>query len=91
MVFTELYLFKFPRPGVFTVGGDSFHNDLNSTELISLRHLDFFFPLELFKYYLCENSKNKVGEQTNEQRQQQQPKKKKTTTTDKPQRKINAV
>lgn len=42
MVFTEMYLFKFPRPDLFLVVSDFFFTiDLHSTELISLRRLDF--------------------------------------------------
>lgn len=50
MDFTEMDLFKFPKPVIFPVVGDFFFSvDFNSTEIISLRHSDFFF-LKSFKY-----------------------------------------
>lgn len=41
MAFTEMYLFKFPRSDLFLVVNNFFTIDLNSTEITSLRHLDF--------------------------------------------------
>lgn len=81
IVFTELYLFKFPRPDVFPVGGDTFSNDLNSIELISLRHLDFFFSLNYLNIVYVKTFKKIKLENNNNN----------NNKTDKTQKKINVV
>lgn len=63
MAFTEIYLLKFLRTDLFLAISDFFTIDLNSTEIISLRHSDFF--LELFKYSWREDMPNYKREVVN--------------------------